>query len=116
MGSRKEKGSGRAKDVRTLKRVTQAFRPYKGQIALVMLAIILASLLGLVDPFVLRAIFDDAIGKRNVPLLVVLVSIMVVLPMLLSLIGIGQDYLSNRIGQSVMRDFRRELYAHLQRM
>ena len=32
------------------------------------------------------------------------------------LIGVGQCYLNNLIGQSVMQDLRNALYAHLQRM
>jgi len=103
-------------DVRPLRRVAHAFAPYKWQIALVMVAIVLTSLLALVDPFVVRAIFDQALGKRNVHLLVLLVSIMAVMPVLIGLVSIGETYLNNRIGQSVMRDFRRALYAHLQRM
>jgi ATP-binding cassette, subfamily B, bacterial len=111
-----ERNGGRTKDVRTLRRVAQAFCPYKWQIILVIVAILGTTLLGLVDPFVVRSIFDDAIGKRNARLLVLLVSIMIVMPMLRGMIDIGEGYLSNRIGQGVMRDFRKDLYAHLQRM
>ncbi len=41
---------------------------------------------------------------------------MIVVPIISSLIGIGQTCLSNQVGQSVMRDLRAALYSHLQSM
>ncbi len=41
---------------------------------------------------------------------------MIVVPIVSGLIGVGQTYLNNVIGQSVMRDLRSALYSHLQAM
>ena len=41
---------------------------------------------------------------------------MIVLPIISGLIGVGQSYLNNIIGQSVMHDLRTALYTHLQSM
>ena len=41
---------------------------------------------------------------------------MIVLPIVTGLIGVGQAYLNNVIGQNVMQDLRGALYTHLQRM
>src|SRR5262245_326518 len=41
---------------------------------------------------------------------------MIVLPIVSGLIGVGQSYLNNMIGQNVMHDLRTALYAHLQQM
>ena len=109
-----QKRRGRKTDGRTLRRVAQAFSPYKAQIVLVLTAIILTTVLGLVNPFMIQFIFDDAIGKGNSTLLIILVSIMIVMPIVTGLIGVGQTYLNNLIGQQVMRDFRNKLYEHLQ--
>ena len=38
------------------------------------------------------------------------------MPVVTGLVGVGQTYLNNLIGQNVMRDFRNKLYAHLQSM
>jgi ATP-binding cassette, subfamily B, bacterial len=111
-----QKKRGRKTDARTLRRVAKSFSPYKIQIALVLIAIILTTVLGLVNPFMIRFIFDDAIGKGNVNLLIILVSIMIIMPIITGLIGVGQTYLNNVIGQQVMRDFRNKLYEHLQNM
>src|SRR5436309_3448255 len=111
-----QKKRGRKTDSHTLKRVALAFSPYKIQIIIVLFAIILTTVLGLVNPFMIPFIFDDAIGKGNEKLLIILVSIMIVMPIITGLIGVGQTYLNNVIGQQVMRDFRNKLHAHLQSM
>src|SRR5439155_760898 len=70
-----QKKRGRKTDTRTLRRVAQAFSPYKFQVVLVLVAIILTTVLGLVNPLLIRYVFDDAIGKGNLKLLIILVII-----------------------------------------
>src|SRR5260221_5376323 len=111
-----QKKRGRKADARTLQRVVQAFRPYKFQVVLVIIAIFLTTVLGLINPLLISAIFDNAIGGRNLRLLVTLVIIMFITPVVTGIIGVGQTYLNNVIGQKVMRDFRNKLYNHLQSM
>jgi ATP-binding cassette, subfamily B, bacterial len=111
-----QKKRGRKTDARTMRRVAQAFRPYKAQVVLVLIAIILTTVLGLINPLMIRFIFDDAIGKGNTNLLIIFVIIMIVTPIVTGMIGVGQTYLNNVIGQRVMRDFRNDLYNHLQSM
>ncbi len=107
---------GRQTDVRTLRRVAQAFKPYKLQVVLVLLAILLTTGLGVINPLMIQRVFDDAIVKRDFRRLLIDVAIMVVVPIVSGLIGVWQNYLNNTIGQNVMRDFRNRLYAHLQSM
>src|SRR5579859_7214893 len=97
-----QKKRGRKTDARTLRRVAQSFAPYKFQVVLVLIAIILTTVLGLVNPLMIRYIFDDAIGKRNLNLLVIFVVIMFITPIVTGIIGVGQTYLNNTIGQRVM--------------
>ncbi len=111
-----QKKRGRKTDSRTLRRVAQSFSPYKFQVVLVLIAILLTTVLGLVNPLLIQRIFDDAIGKRNLNLLIIYVLIMFTTPIVTGIIGVGQTYLNNIIGQQVMRDFRNKLYEHLQSM
>ncbi|WP_376793544.1 ABC transporter ATP-binding protein [Thermogemmatispora sp.] len=111
-----QRRKGRKTDRRTLRRVIAAFRPYRGRVILMLLAILLTTSLGLINPLMIRFIFDDAIGKRDLTLLIIFVSIMLITPVISGVIGVGQSYLSNLVGQRVMRDFRNRLYAHLQQM
>src|SRR5579864_4353013 len=109
-----QKKRGRKADARTVKRVAQAFHPYKFQVALVLTAILITTLLGLVNPILIAHVFDDAILKGNETLLLIYFAIMAAVPILSGFIGVGQNYLNNKVGQRVMADFRNELYQHLQ--
>src|SRR5579872_6934141 len=111
-----QKKRGRKTDARTVRRVAAAFKPYKAQVVLVFIAIILTTVLGLINPLLIKLIFDDAIGKGNLNLLIIFVIIMAVTPIVTGIIGVGQTYLNTIIGQKVMRDFRNQLYDHLQSM
>src|SRR5260221_6660498 len=111
-----QKKRGRKTDARTLQRVVQACRPYRFQVVLVIIAIFLTTVLGLINPLLISAIFDNAIGGRNLRLLVTLVIIMFIPPVVTGIIGVGQTYLNNVIGQKVMRDFRNKLYNRVQSM
>ncbi len=111
-----QKKRGRKTDARTVKRVALAFRPYRFQVVLVLSAILLVTLLGLVNPILIAHIFDDAILKGDETLLLIYIAIMVTTPILAGFIGVGQNYLSNKVGQRVMADFRNQLYEHLQGM
>ncbi|MEO8971305.1 MAG: ABC transporter ATP-binding protein, partial [Ktedonobacteraceae bacterium] len=111
-----QKKRGRKTDARTVRRVAAAFKPYKAQVVLVFIAIIFTTVLGLINPLMIKLIFDDAIGKGNLNLLIIFVIIMAVTPIVTGIIGVGQTYLNNIIGQKVMRDFRNQLYDHLQSM
>jgi ATP-binding cassette subfamily B protein len=64
-------------------------------------------------------VFDDALfvpGGPRLGLLSVLVGLMVAVPMVAALIGVGQTYLTTALGNRVMADLRNRLFAHLQAM
>ncbi len=108
----------------TVRRVVATFRPYRGKVTLVGLLIVVTSGLGVVNPLLIKYIFDHALfGKTcdggpcpNLHTLYVGVGFMVGIPIVTGLIGIGQTYLANVVGLNVMQDLRNQLYAHLQFM
>ena len=106
----------RKNDSRTVKRVILVFRPYRFQVILVLIAVFLTTLLGLVPPLLIGRIFDDAISRGDATLLLIYSAMMASATMLSGIIGVGQSYLNNKVGQSVMSDFRNQLYQHLQSM
>ncbi|CAN5350785.1 ABC transporter ATP-binding protein [soil metagenome] len=100
----------------TLRRVAVFFKPYWRQIAVAFVAILVIASLGLINPYLLKLIIDDAIPSGDLTLLNIFVGLMIVVPIVSGLIGVGQSYLNNLVGQHVMRDLRNALYAHLQHM
>jgi ATP-binding cassette subfamily B protein len=101
---------------RTLRRIAAFFQPYKVQVVIVLVAILSTSLIGLVNPLLLGLLLDQVIIGHDYSKLNLYVGLMIVLPIVTGLIGVGQSYLNNVIGQNVMQDLRGALYAHLQSM
>src|SRR5659263_671504 len=103
-----------------LRRIGRLFLPHRGELVIVAIAIVVSSVLGMVTPFLTRAVFDRALfppsGVVNLHLLVVLCSVMVAIPLVTAVIGIGQTYLTTRVGTGVMADLREHLFEHLERM
>ena len=100
----------------TIRRILVFFKPYQPQIVVVLAAILLTSFIGLINPYLLKLLIDVAIPQRDLGLLTLYVGLMIILPIVSGLIGVGQSYLNNIIGQSVMQDLRGALYSHLQSM
>ncbi len=99
---------------RTVRRIVAFFRPYRLQVAVVLGAILITSLLGIINPYLLKLLIDDVIVGGQYDKLNLYVGLMIIVPIVNGLIGVGQSYLNNLIGQSVMQDLRNALYAHLQ--
>lgn len=103
----------------TLGRITHLLRPYSSQMIAVAGIVVLSAVLSSIVPFLTRAVFDDALfveGGPRMDLLGWLVAGMCVLPVLSAMLGIGQNWLTSRIGNSAMADLRSDLFTHLQKM
>ncbi|HEY6029781.1 MAG TPA: ABC transporter ATP-binding protein, partial [Gaiellaceae bacterium] len=99
-----------------LRRVGGLFGPYWGQLAGVLVLIVVSSLLGVVSPFLLRAVLDQAIPHKDTTLLTELVVGMVAIAVITQALGVAQTWISNIVGQEVMHDLRSAVYRHLQRL
>ncbi|WP_407342984.1 ABC transporter ATP-binding protein [Pengzhenrongella phosphoraccumulans] len=104
-----------------LRRIGALLMPYRGRLALVAVAILVASTLGVVTPFLTRRVFDDGLGFAtgagvDLPLLLKLTAAMIAIPLLSSAIGVGQTYLTTKVGNLAMADLRGRLFEHLERM
>jgi ATP-binding cassette subfamily B protein len=97
-------------------RVTALFRPYRGRLAAVLALIALSAGLGIISPFLLRDVLDDAIPNDDNTLLALLVAGMIAISVATGVLGVGQTWLSNVVGQKVMHDLRAQVYRHLQRL
>jgi ATP-binding cassette, subfamily B, bacterial len=98
------------------RRIVALFRPYRGRLAVVGGVIIVSAAIGVVSPFLLRDVLDEAIPEENMRLLTALVAGMVAIPIITGVLGVFSTLLSNQVGQSVMHDLRTQVYRHLQRL
>ena len=111
----------------TIRRVVSTFRPYRGKVSLVGVLILITSGLGIVNPLLIKWIFDHALfgdpqgscaggACPQLDSLYLGVAWMVIIPVVTGAIGIGQSYVANLVGLRVMHDLRNALYSHLQFM
>jgi len=113
---------------KTVRRVIGTFRPYRRKVAWVGLAIVVTSGLGVVNPLLIKWIFDNGLfgnppgtcgADQSCPQLDTVyigVALMIAIPIVTGVIGVGQTYLANWVGLRVMQDLRNALYSHLQFM
>jgi ATP-binding cassette subfamily B protein len=112
-----------------VRRVLSLFLPHKPKVAGATVLVLITAMLGVVNPLMQVRIFDDifapaasgrptagAFGLSGLKLLILYVGIMVVVPIVSSLVGILQTYITTVIGQGVIQDLRNRLYRHLQAM
>ncbi|MDQ3914963.1 MAG: ABC transporter ATP-binding protein/permease [Actinomycetota bacterium] len=105
----------------TFRRIAATFRPYRAQVVLVAVLILVTSGLGLVNPLMIKYVFNgvfifEGSDAEKTRLLLIVVGIMVATPIVSGVLGLWQTYTNNLVGQHVMQDLRNSLYAHLQHM
>lgn len=98
------------------RRISAYFRPYWARWTLILGCIGAAAGLNVLPPFCVAAILDRAIPQGDVRLLGWMSGAMVALAVASGLIGVLEQSLTARVGQSIMFDIRNQLYTHLQRM
>ena len=95
-----------------------AFAPYWFKVSVVGALILVTAGLGVVNPVLIRVVFDSALfppsGSPDLNLLWIVVGVMAAITVATGGLGIVQTYYTNQVGQRVMRDLRDRLYEHLQ--
>ncbi|MBN1286716.1 MAG: ABC transporter ATP-binding protein [Anaerolineae bacterium] len=99
-----------------LKRVMSYARPYGLQIALMLVAILITTGLGLLTPLILRQLIDHALPGKDVQQLNLLALGLLLIPILSGAVRVFERYFNAAIGEGVIYDLRVSLYAHMQRM
>jgi ATP-binding cassette subfamily B protein len=99
-----------------LRRVADYARPYRFPISIALLTIFISSLLGLVPPLLYRDLIDHALPQRDWTRLNLLALGMIGIPLISGLVDVAQRWLTASIGEGIISDLRKALYAHMQKM
>ena len=99
-----------------LKRVAAYARPYAFKIALTLLSIFASSLIELVPPLLFRQLIDTVLPQKDLTRLNLFALAVIAIPLVDGLNGVGQRWLTSRVGEGIIADLRKSLYAHMQRM
>ena len=99
------------------RRIVAVFQPYWPRVLAIGLLILVTAGLGVVNPILIRVVFDSALfadGGPNLSLLWTLAVAMSAVVVVTGSLGVLQTWLTQQVGQRVMRDLRDRLYSHLQ--
>ena len=103
-----------------LRRTLRLFRPYRFHVVSVAVLILVTASIGVINPLLIRTVFDSGLfpssGGPDLQLLWILAAVMTSIAIANGIMGVIQTYMTNHVGQSVMRDLRDSVYAHLQGM
>ncbi|MGH7444730.1 MAG: ABC transporter ATP-binding protein, partial [Longimicrobiales bacterium] len=111
-----EDALGKAYDARLMRRLLAYLRPYRRQVALAIVTLLAASLVALVGPWLTQLALDRAIPRNDTRLLGFLALAFLASIALAFALEYVQTMLTTWLGQRVMYDLRREIFAHLQRL
>ncbi len=99
-------------------KIRALFRPYAGLIWLTVVAVVIAGVVSVFPPVLVREVFDHGLfppsGAPDIPVLLSLVALMLSLTALAEGMSVVQNYLTTVIGNRVMNDLRKRLFRHLQ--
>jgi len=99
-----------------LKRILSYLLPYKGQLALVVLCIVVSSVMSILPSVLTGRIIDEGLIGRNLPRLVTLIILSLLVTFGSNLIGVAESYINTWIAQHITFDMRNAMYRHLQQM
>jgi ATP-binding cassette subfamily B protein len=89
---------------------------YKREMSIVLVTIVIISLLSLLPPLLIGDLIDNAIPAKDLGRVTLLGIGMVLVPLLNGGFGVWQRWASATIGEGIIYDLRRQLFAHLQHM
>lgn len=99
----------------TIKRIISYGSPYKAQIAIFLVTVVVEALLVVTTPLLLRHLIDQGVIPKNFSLvtkLAILVGLLAVVDAAFNIFG---RWYSARIGEGLIYDLRSQVFAHIQR-
>jgi ATP-binding cassette subfamily B protein len=103
-----------------IQRIGDLFRPHRRALIITIVLVLAGAALSVLPPLLTQQAFDRGLfppeGRPDVPVLLELVGLMLLAWFASAGLGVGQTYLTARIGNNVMGALRVRLFSHLQAM
>ena len=99
-----------------LRHLVSLLGPYRGRVALMFVALLLATGAALAPPYLAGRAIDDGIGDKDLTALTVIVILFLAAAVLNWAATYVQTFLINWVGQRALQDLRLEVFEHLQRL
>ncbi len=102
--------------MKLLKRIFGYLKPYTVQFIFVFIAILLSAVIGLLPSIITGRIVDDALGGKDMQLLIKLLFIAFATLITSQVIGVLENYINSWISNHIIFDMKNQMYHHLQYM
>lgn len=99
-----------------LKRLATYIKPYRKDMTLTILMMLISSALGMITPRILMKIVDDYIPNKNSKGIVGISLVLLLIYMVIVLILRAKISLTAKIGQSIIHQIRSDIFNHLQEL
>lgn len=109
------KVSGNLFDIEVTSKLARYIKPYRGFFILEIALTILVALLATVKPFIIQHIIDNEIANKDLHGLYTMIALLFVILVAHVMVSYANTYLADWLGQSIIRDIRIKLYAHIMR-
>jgi ATP-binding cassette, subfamily B, bacterial len=100
----------------TIPRIIQFARPYRRDITIFLVLVVLDSLLVVALPLLFKVVIDEGVTKGNKDVVVGVALAVAGLAVFDALLTLYQRFLSSRVGEGLIYDLRTKVYAHVQQM
>jgi len=107
------KVSGKTVDTAILKRIFKYVRPHRVNFVMAVFTTISLALLSPVRPLMVKYALDQYVAKDNSRMLFYMTLIMVGMLFLEALFQFSDSYLTNSLGQKIIKDLRVQVYKHI---
>jgi ATP-binding cassette, subfamily B, multidrug efflux pump len=111
-----EDALARTYDARLMRRLLKYVAPYKLLVAGALVLLLIEGALQLAGPLLTRHVIDVALPKRDTGAIMSATILFAITLVAQFVCSFGEAMLTNRLGQSVMRDLRMQIFSHLQRL
>jgi ATP-binding cassette subfamily B protein len=118
---RRDPRSRRRSSLRDRRRIARFASPYRRELTLFLVLIVVAAFLAVLNPLIFKKIIDDGIGT-NPPetgdrgLVVALALLVAGLALVDAVLQLWSRWCSTRIGEGLIYDMRSQVYTHISRM
>jgi ATP-binding cassette subfamily B protein len=116
MSIHEEEVLGKAYDARLMRRLLTYLRPYSGQVAIALAAIIAFSVLELAPPYLIKLAIDRYIPSGDLAGLGLVALLYLAVQLGSFALEFLQTWTMQMTGQRIMFDLRMQIYSHLQRL
>ena len=99
-----------------LRHLVSLLRPYRVRVALMFVALLLATAAALAPPYLAGRAIDDGIRDKDTEALTIIVIVFVAAALINWVATYVQTFLINWVGQRALQDLRIEVFQHLQRL